>query len=466
MLSRNKKIAVALVAVLTVAGGIGLLAWYRSSASGQAAHADAEYFCPMHPMIVRDKPGECPICGMKLEKRAAPGAAATPAASSPGERRILFYRHPMDASIRSDRPAKDSMGMDYVPVYEDEAQGASTVEGRAVIKVPPDRAQLLGIRSVPVGSGFAGGTVRTVGRVAMDERRREVVHAKYEGYVEKLLVDFTGKPVRKGQPLLAIYSPELVAAQKEYLVARAAQARLGDSSVPGVASGGAELAEASRQRLRSFDVGPEEIAALEKTGVPRRTVTLRSPVSGVVVEKTAVEGMKVSPADRLYEIVDLSHVWILAEVYEKDLGAVRMGLPARVTLATQPGGEWRGIVTFVSPAVKPDTRTVEARIDVDNAGGVLKPDMFVDVWLEGAPAAALTVPESAVIPTGERTLVFVEKGEGHYEPREVALGARVAGGYEVRRGLAAGERVVVSASFLLDSESSLRAAIARTTGGH
>jgi Cu(I)/Ag(I) efflux system membrane fusion protein len=184
-----------------------------------------------------------------------------------------------------------------------------------------------------------------------------------------------------------------------------------------------------------------------------------------VVEKTAVEGMKVSPTDRLYEIADLSHVWILAEVYEKDLGSVRVGLPARVTLATQPGGEWRGTVSFVSPTVKPDTRTIEARIDVDNAGGVLKPDMFVDVSLEGAPSAALTVPESAVIPTGERTLVFVDKGDGHYEPREVALGARVAGGYEVRRGLAAGERVVISANFLLDSESSLRAAIARSTGG-
>jgi multidrug efflux pump subunit AcrA (membrane-fusion protein) len=455
VLSTSKKIVLVLLAVLAGVGGIAFVASYRASSSGHAGHDGAEYFCPMHPTIVRDKPGECPICGMKLEKRGAPG-----------ERRVLFYRHPMDASVHSDTPAKDSMGMDYVPVYADETPGAPTVEGRAAIKVPPERAQLLGMRSVALGSGFTGGTVRTVGRVVMDERRREVVHAKYEGYVEKLIVDFTGKPVRKGQPLLAIYSPELVAAQEEYLVARGAQARLGDSSVPGVARGGVELAEASRQRLRWFDVGPEEIAALEKTGVPRRTVTLRSPVSGVVVEKTAVEGMKVSPADRLYEIADLSHVWILAEVYEKDLDAIRVGLPARVTLATQPGGEWRGTVTFVSPTVKPDTRTLEARVDVDNAGGVLKPDMFVDVSLEGVPSAALIVPESAVIPTGERTLVFVDEGDGHYEPREVALGARVAGGYEVRRGLAAGERVVVSANFLLDSESSLRAAIARTTGGH
>src|SRR5687767_4672735 len=189
----------------------------------------------MHPQIVRDKPGECPVCGMKLEKRVPSGGSPAAAASPSGERRILFYRHPMNPSIQSDKPAKDDMGMDYIPVYEDEAQGGSAVPGRAAVTVPPDRAQLLGIRSEPVGAGFRGGTLRTVGRVAMDERRREVVHAKYQGYVEKLHVDFTGKPVRQGQALLDIYSPELVAAQKEYLVARRARARLGDSTVPGVA---------------------------------------------------------------------------------------------------------------------------------------------------------------------------------------------------------------------------------------
>jgi membrane fusion protein, copper/silver efflux system len=462
---RDKKAVIAALVTVLVAGSAGLAVWYQRSSS-HAAHAGAEYFCPMHPSIVRDKPGECPICGMKLEKREAPGAApAAAAASLSAERRILFYRHPMDPSIHSDKPAKDSMGMEYVPVYADEAQGASTVRDRAEIKVPPERAQLLGIRSVPVDSGFTAGTVHTVGRVAIDERRRAFVQTRYEGYVEKLYVDFTGKPVRKGQPLLAIYSPELVAAQKEYLVALGAQGRLGDSSVPGVAKGGAELAEAGRQRLRALGLAPDDIAALDKTGAVRRTVTLHSPVSGVVVQKMAVEGMKVSPTDRLYEIADLSHVWILAEVYEKDLGAVRVGAPVRVSLSAPPGGDWRGVVSFVSPTVKPDTRTVEARIDVDNHGGALKPDMFVDVSLEGASATALIVPDTAVIPTGERTLVFVDKGDGQYEPREVALGARVARGYEVRHGLSAGERVVVSANFLLDSESSLRAAIARSTGG-
>jgi RND family efflux transporter MFP subunit len=424
--SSRKTLALTVAAVLALSA-VAVTAVSCRSHTERTAHAD-EYFCPMHPQIVRDKPGACPVCGMKLEKRTSPG-------SSP--------------AIRQGSP-----------------QGGASVPGRSTVVVRPERAQLLGIRSEPVGSGLRPGTLRTVGRVAVDERRREAVHAKFDGYVESLHVDFTGQPVRQGQPLLAIYSPELVAAQQEYLVARRAEARLGGSGVPGVAKGAADLVEASRQRLRYFDLTADDIAALETTGEARRTVTLRSPVSGVVVTKTALEGMKISPADRLYEIADLSRVWVLAEVYEKDLGTLRVGRRARVTLAQEPAGEWRGTVTFVSPTVKPETRTVEARIEVENVGLALKPDMFADVELEGAAASAVTVPESAVIATGERTLVFVDHGEGRYEPREVALGARVSGGYEVRRGLTTGERVVISANFLLDSESSLRAAIARQSGGN
>jgi Cu(I)/Ag(I) efflux system membrane fusion protein/cobalt-zinc-cadmium efflux system membrane fusion protein len=241
VLNRRRKIAIGIVSVVVLAGGtVGVARYHDTRRHG--GHAGAEYFCPMHPSIVRDKPGECPICGMKLEKRETPGASPAPRAALPsGERRILFYRHPMDPSIHSDKPAKDSMGMDYVPVYADETSEASVVPGRVAVKIPAQNAQLLGIRSEPVGSGFKGGVLRTVGRVAVAETGREAVHAKYEGYVEKLYVDFTGERVRKGQPLLGIYSPELVAAQKEYLVARGAQARLGDSSVPGVARGGSPL---------------------------------------------------------------------------------------------------------------------------------------------------------------------------------------------------------------------------------
>jgi Cu(I)/Ag(I) efflux system membrane fusion protein len=367
--------------------------------------------------------------------------------------------------VHSDKPAKDDMGMDFVPVYEDEArQGASAATGRVPVAVPPERAGLLGIRSEPALLATAGGVLRSVGRVAVDERRLQAVHAKLDGYVESLHADFTGQPVRKGQALLELYSPELVAAQKEHLLARAAAGRLAASDVPGVAEGGRELLDASRQRLLAFDMSPRDIAALEEGGAAARTITIRSPLSGVVVQKMAVQGMKASRADRLYELADLSRVWVLAEVFEKDAASVRVGLSARVALPGQAVGI-PGKVTFVSPVVKSETRTFEARVEVDNAQGLLKPDMFTDVAIETPSAPAVTVPEGAVVQTGERALVFVDQGGGRYEPREVVLGRRVGAAYEVRSGVRAGERVVVSANFLLDSESSLRAAIARAAGG-
>ncbi len=462
-------IALALVAFGLAGAGLAVSRYVKRQATAPAAQqANLEYFCAMHPQIVREKPGDCPICGMKLEKRNRDGAAAAAARpASPAARRILFYRHPMNPAIRSQTPAKDDMGMDFVPVYEETepSPGTVAVPGRASVTLPADRVALLGVRSEPVGAATTGGALRTVGRVVIDERRRQVIHARYDGYVEDLHVDFTGQAVKRGQPLLSLYSPALVAAQQEYLVARRAQGRLSDSSVPGVASGGRELVDASRQRLRAYDLTPAEIAALESSGAPRRTLTLRSPVTGLVLEKMVVQGMKISPSDRLYEIADLTRVWILAEVYERDLGAVRVGLGARVTSAQQPGTEWRGRVTFVSPIVKPETRTVEVRVEAANPSGVLRPEMFVDVQLEGGLSTALFVPESAVIRTGERTLVFVDQGEGRYAPREVSLGARTAGGYAVQSGVSAGERVVVSANFLLDSESSLRSAISALAPG-
>jgi membrane fusion protein, copper/silver efflux system len=448
---------------LALAGGlVGMTACRSDRAGTGEGQAHVEYFCPMHPQIARDRPGDCPVCGMKLEKREKRAAAAPASPAAP--RRLLHYRHPMDPSVRSDRPAKDDMGMDYVPVYEDETRAESGVSGRAPVLVPADRAAPLGLRSEPISVVTTGGSMHAVGRVAVDERRRQAVHAKYDGYVEKLYVDFTGQAVSEGQALLAIYSPEAVAAQNEYLVALQGEARLEASAIPGVAEGGAELREAARQRLRYLDMSPQDIAALEASGSPRRALTLRSPVSGVVVQKTAIEGMKVSREERLYELADLSRVWVLAEIFEKDAGSVRLGTKARISVGDQADA-LQGVVTFVSPVVRPETRTFEARVEVDNPRGLLKPDMFADVELAMPAVPVLTVPESAVVQTGERALVFVDKGDGRYEPREVQLGARLPGGYEVRRGVSTGERVVVSASFLLDSESSLRAAIARSAAG-
>jgi RND family efflux transporter MFP subunit len=427
-----------------------------------ASVAQAKYHCPMHPTYVSDKPGDCPICGMKLvpiEPAVAPAPAAAPA-QAPGGRRILFYRSPMDPEVRSDKPAKDSMGMDFVPVYEDEAgRSAAGIPGRAVVSLSPERRSLLGVRSEDVREMRIDKTIRTVGRVAPDERRLAHVHTKFEGYVERLYVDFTGKFVQKGDPLLSIYSPDLIATQQEYLLALRAQKQLGTSQIPSVAQGGASLLEAAKERLRLWDISLSDIAEIDRTGTVRRALDLHAEVSGFVVVKNVVQGMRVMPTDTLFEITDLSRVWVMADVYESDLQMVRLGMPAEVTLAYLPGKTWRGAVTNIAPTVEEKTRTIKVRIEVDNIGGALKPDMFGDVLLRTDMGTGLVVPDSAIIDTGDRKLVFLDRPDGAIEPREVEVGVKLPDGYQVLRGLARGDRVVTAANFLLDSESSLKAAI-------
>jgi Cu(I)/Ag(I) efflux system membrane fusion protein len=286
------------------------------------------------------------------------------------------------------------------------------------------------------------------------------VHTKYEAYVEHLHVDFTGKFVRRGQPLLSLYAPELVATQQEYLLAFRARERLGGSALPAVARGGADLLEAARQRLLLWDVRPADIQALERTGHVRRTLDLHAPVSGYVLQKTVAHGMRVMPADTLFDIADLDRLWVLADVYEADLAAVVLGTPAELSVTYRPGRTWRGSVTSIAPAVEEKTRTIKVRVEVDNAAGELKPEMFADVLLRTSPGTGLVVPESAVVQAGERPLVFVDLGDGRLQPRAVQLGGAVDGGIHVVRGLSEGEQVVSAAGFLLDSESSLRATVA------
>ena len=397
-------------------------------------------------------------------KSLLPGAAA----ASP-DRKIAFYRSPMDPSVRSSTPARDSMGMDFLPVYDDELQ-PSAVAGRALVSLSPERRRTLGLRSEPVRRLELQRTIRTVGRVAADERRLHHVHTKLEAYIEHLYVDYTGKFVRNGEPLASLYSPELVATQQEYLLAWRARGQLASSSIPSVAQGGVDLLAAARQRLLLLDVRPADIARLESTGEVRRTLDLYSPVSGYVTQKTALHGMRVTAADTLFDIADLSHLWVLADVYETDLPAVRVGMPAELGLSYLPGRTWRGLVTYIAPVVEEKTRTIKVRVEVDNADGQLKPEMFADVALRTALGEGLVVPESALLKTGERTLAFVDHGDGGLEPREVRVGAKVAEGVQVLVGLAEGERVVTAANFLLDSESSLKAALAvispSPSGGH
>jgi RND family efflux transporter MFP subunit len=407
-------------ALVAVAAGSWLLgARSARSAAGAAATAAAgaplaRYHCPMHPSFVSDKPGDCPICGMKLVPIPA-GAVA--AASGP------------------------------------------QVAGRASVTLTAERRQLLGIRSEEIHHGPLTRLLRTVGSVAVDERRLHHIHTKYDGYVEHLYVDFTGKYVERGDHLLSVYSPELVATQQEYLLAYAAQRRMAGSGIASVAQGSLDLLEAARQRLLLWDIRSEDIEALERSGKASRTVDLHSEVAGYVVQKQAFHGMRVTPADTLFDIADLSHVWVLADVYESDLPLVRVGMPAELVVPYLPGRRWRGPVTYVNPTVEEKTRTVKVRIELANDGRLLKPDMFVDVNLRAELGTGLSVPESAVIDSGGRKLVFLDRGEGRYEPREVALGVRAGAGFQVLSGLEDGERVVTSANFLLDSESSLRSAL-------
>jgi RND family efflux transporter MFP subunit len=387
-----------------------------------------------------------------------PGGLSGPAGGK-AERKIAFYRSPMDPSIHSDRPTQDSMGMDFVPVYTDEVEApASAVEGRASVLIPADRRQLLGVRSEPLIRAPLSRAIRTVGLIVPDERLLHHVHTKYDGFIEHVYVDFIGKYVTKGDPLLSIYSPDLYATQQEYLLARKAVRELaGNESDASVRS--KALVDAVRQRLLLWDIRPEEIATLEKEGVARRAVDLYSDESGYVLAKVALHGMRVTPADSLFDIADLSRVWVMADVYEADLSSVRLGMSATIETASAPGRKLRGRVTFISPTVEAATRTTKVRVEIENPGGQLKPDMFADVTLDVDLGSALVVPEGAIIDAGARKLAFVDLGEGRYEPREVTLGARADAGFVVLKGLDAGEKVVVAANFLIDSESSLRAAV-------
>ncbi len=398
-----------------------------------------------------------------------PASATAPPASrpTPRERKILYWTDPMTPGYKSDKPGKSPfMDMDLVPVYED--GGATTpaaeVAGYSAITIPQSRQQEIGVRLGKAEARDLTKTIRTVGRVAFDETLQAQIHSKFEGYVERLFVDYTGRSVRKGQPLLSIYSPELLATQEEYLIAVRARRQLQGSSNPDVARGGADLYDSARQRLLLWDISPGEIAELERSGKPKKALTLYSPVDGFVVSKNAVVGARVMPADTLFEIAGIRRVWVLADVYESEAPFVTLGQTARMSLSYLPGRTWTGRVSFIAPVLDEKTRTLKVRLAFENPDGVLKPEMYADVTLERPLGRVVTVPDGAVLSTGRRSIVFVAKGEGRFEPRTVETGARADGFYEIRSGIEPGEEVVTQANFLIDSESRLKSALADMTG--
>jgi Cu(I)/Ag(I) efflux system membrane fusion protein len=387
---------------------------------------------------------------------ASPAPVNAPAPPPGGERKILYYRNPMGLPDTSPVPKKDSMGMDYIPVYADE--GSATVPG--TVAISPERIQMLGVRTEAVTRRSMAHTVRAVGTVAADERRIGVVNPKFEGWIEKLLVNTTGQTVRRGEVLLEVYSPDLVLAQREYLVARSAAADMAHADAMARDNAKA-IADAALSRLKNWDISADQLTRLQRTGSATRTLTLRAPIGGIVMDKQAVEGLHFGAGDMLYRIVDLSTVWLLADVYEQDLAQIRPGQSAAISVQAYPGRAFEGRVAFIYPTVNAQTRTAKVRIEVPNPALLLKTDMYATVEIT-APAdstTVLAVPDSAVLDTGTRQTVLVDRGEGRFEPRAVKLGARVGGYAAVLDGVHEGEKVVTGANFLIDAESNLRAAL-------
>ena len=419
------------------------------------------YQCPMHPTITSDHPGDCPICGMKLVE--VQGAAKDSAEiGRPLGHEILFYRSPMNPDQTSPIPRKDEMGMDYIPVYADEAAGGrAAVSGLATVTIDPARQQLIGLRTATVTAGSVAGSWRTPGRVQVDPTRVRKTNVKVSGYIDRLYVDFVGRPVRRGQPLFSLYSPELLAAENEYVLALQTRDALENAGAGD--QNGSALVEAARRKLELWDVPRGEIERLAKTRTPSRTLTFVSPVSGVVTAKNVVQGASVAAGDAPFEITDLDEVWVMADAYEGDLARVKVGMPAILTLQAYPGRSFRGRVSFLDPILDPATRTAKVHMHFPNPGAVLKPEMYGDVVLEGPEREGLRIPADAVVRAGTRDVVFVSLGAGKFAPREVQLGAKSGNDVEVLGGLEAGEQVVTRANFLIDSESQLRASLAALT---
>ena len=381
--------------------------------------------------------------------------APAPTAAVKTERKILYYRNPMGLQDISSVPKKDAMGMEYVAVYE----GGDEPGSGNQLKISVEKVQKLGVRTEVASIRALDKTVRTVGRVEINERHIYNIAPKFEGWIEKLYVNTTGDFVREGQLLFDVYSPELVSAQREYVIAAQGVASLKDADGD-TRRGMQQLADASLLRLKNWEISGQQVQDLAKSGAAKRTLAFHSPVNGVVLEKKALQGARFMPGEMLYQIAGLSSVWVMADVFEQDIALVKTGTMAKVRVNAYPGKEFEGAVTYIYPTLKPETRTVPVRLEIANPQGLLKPAMFAQVEIPvTGKGKVLTVPSSAVIDSGTRQIVLVQLAEGRFEPREARLGSRSDNYVEVLEGVAEGEQVVVAANFLIDAESNLKAAL-------
>jgi Cu(I)/Ag(I) efflux system membrane fusion protein len=419
-MKRANKLSMVWIAIAVLSLGLNGYLLFLHSGSTDLPHPKIQnpkskisYTCPMHPTIIQDQPGKCPICGMELVRSGDEALGTTAADSHEGG-----------------------------------------VTGRSTVTIDPKRQQLIGLKTSTVERRELRTERRMFGRVQVDQTRVRKVNVKVEGYVEKILVDFTGKSVRRGDPLFTYYSPELTSAQQELLLALKGAEASGDNST----------ASLVRQKLLLWDVTPEQIERLEKSGEVTRTITYYSPVDGVVTMKEIVEGSFLMAGEMPYEITDMRRLWVITDAYQSDASNIGIGDSAEVRLESLPDHTFNGRVTFIDPSLDPDNRTFKVRVEVDNPSGLLKPDMFADVTLRKQIRDVMSIPSDAVIPSGQGYMVFVSVGDGKFEPRAVTLGQKSGDYIEVTDGLAFGETVVMRANFLVDSESSLRAALASFGG--
>jgi RND family efflux transporter MFP subunit len=379
------------------------------------------------------------------------------------ERKPLYWVDPMHPWYKSEVPGiAPDCNMKLVPVYPGEE---ARYERRAnkmpegSVQIAPEKQQLIGVEYGTAEYETVKNSVRAVARVTLDETKIAKVHSKLEGWIDQVFVDFTGKQVHEGDPLLTIYSPEALATQQEYLLAIKAQHVMHDNPVHEMLGSTENLVAAAKKRMDLWDIGEKQIAEITASGVPLKNLTLTSPITGFVMERNVFAKQRIMPETALYTVADLSRVWVVADVFEYEASAVRLGMPTAMTLSYLPGRTFRGKVNYILPQVDAATRTLKVRIEFPNTDFALKPDMYGEVEFQTGGGRRLVVPQTAVLNSGDRQVVFVDRGKGYFEPREVKLGGRSEGRVEILSGLQPGERIVISGNFLIDSESQLKTSL-------
>lgn len=449
-----KKTVITAILCIIVGLGAGWLIFRPAAEHPSSGERKILYYRdPMNPQNTSPTPKKA-ADGMDFVPVYAEGSGAA------GEKKIAYYKDPMHPWYTSDKPGKaPDCGMDLVPVYE----GESDVQG---IKIDPVTVQNIGVKVEDVTKRKLTRVIRTVGKVQADETKIFSINTKIMGWVEKLYVDYTGKPVRRGEPLLELYSPELVSTQEEYLQALRYQKQLGESSSEEARRGGERLVESARRRLLNWDIPESELNKLEQRGEPKKTMTFYSPVDGYVMEKMVYKGQSVMAGMELFRVADLSTVWVLGDIYQYELPWVKMGDKVAIELSYLPGRKFQGRVTYLYPMLNMETKTARVRVEVRNTRSLeFKPEMFATVQIASPiSVSAVAVPDQAIIRSGERDIAVIALGGGYFDPREVKLGVTAEGYVQILDGIKEGEKIVVSSQFLIDSESNLKAAISQMAG--